>query len=35
VGGRRLAAVTIQRTGWVATVVATCAVVALAWWARA
>jgi fumarate reductase subunit C len=35
VGGRKLTAATIQRTGWAATVVVTCAVVALAWWAHA
>ena len=35
VQGRRLAATTIQRTGWVATVVVTVIVFALALWARA
>jgi len=35
VGGRRLAARTIQRTGWAATVVVTVVVFALALWARA
>jgi len=34
VGGRRLAAQTIQRAGWVATVVVTVLVFALALWAR-
>ena len=34
IGGRRLAASTIQRTGWSATVVVTVAVFALALWAR-
>jgi len=35
VGGRRLAASTIQRTGWVATAAVTVVVFALALWARA
>jgi fumarate reductase subunit C len=35
VGGRRLAASTIQRTGWAAVVVVTVAVFALALWVRA
>jgi fumarate reductase subunit C len=35
VQGKRLAASTIQRSGWTATVVVTLIVLALAWWARA
>jgi len=35
IGGRRLAAGTIQRTGWLATVAVTVVVFALALWARA
>jgi fumarate reductase subunit C len=35
IGGRRLAAATIQRLGWAATVVVSLALFALAWWARA
>jgi len=34
VGGRRLAAATIQRAGWAAAVAATLLVLVLAWWAR-
>jgi fumarate reductase subunit C len=34
VGGRRLAASTITRTGWALTVIASVALFALAWWSR-
>jgi fumarate reductase subunit C len=34
VGGKRLAAATITRAGWAATVVASIALFALAWWGR-
>jgi fumarate reductase subunit C len=34
VQGKRLAAATIQRSGWTATVVVSVIVLALAWWAR-
>lgn len=34
VGGRRLAASTITRTGWALTVIASVAVFMLAWWSR-
>jgi fumarate reductase subunit C len=34
IGGRRVAATTIQRTGWAAAVVASLMILALAWWAR-
>jgi len=35
IGGRRLAAATIQRLGWAAAVATSLALFALAWWARA